>query len=336
MTGKPLNQKLLDEPERFEFFQSVRLLERMFPERAPVGRYNLPVNEVARFRSRVSLEFPPSEIHKIDEVEDYFTETRRLEIFVCFMGMVGSLGTMPVHYTELVMERARYGDTGLWNFLDIFTHRTVSLFYRAWEKYRFPVNYERGQDDFTDYLFDIIGLGTHGLRGKLDVEDESLLPYGGLIVQKPHSASAMKNMISDYFGVPAEIMQFSGQWLALDDESISTLGTKNSQLGVNTVIGTRVWDDQSKFRVRLGGLTFQQFTAFLPNGTAYKPVKSIIRFMIGMDLDFDIQLKLKAKEVPSTILTTRARRRPMLGWTTFLKTKPFKQDDEQVILQATN
>jgi type VI secretion system protein ImpH len=335
VTRKPLNQKLFDEPERFEFFQAVRLLERMFPERAPVGRESMPADEVARFRSNASIEFPPSEISRLREVEEDFTDKRKLEIVVNFMGMLGTLGTMPMHYTELAIDRARYGDTTLWNFLDIFTHRTVSLFFRAWEKYRFPVNYERGQDDFTEYLFDIVGLGTQGLRGRLaEVEDESLLPYGGLIAQKPHSASAMTNMISDYFSVPAEIKQFSGQWLALDEESVTTLGRANSTLGVSTVVGTQVWDDQSKFRLRLGPLKFKEFQAFLPNGTAYQPVKSIVRFMVGQEFDFDIQLKLIAREVPSTILTTRAKRRPMLGWTSFLKTKPFKRDDEQVILQT--
>lgn len=307
----------------------------MFPERAAVGRDSLPANEVARFRSHVSLQFPASEIQEIRESEEEFTGKQKLEIFVNFMGMVGMMGGMPTHYSELIIDRARYGDTTLWNFLDLFTHRTISLFFRAWEKYRFPVNYERGKDDFTEYLFDIAGLGTHGLRGRLDLDDESLLPYGGLIVQKPHSESAVRNMISDYFGVPAEIRQFSGQWLALDEESITTLGTANSSLGVNTVVGTRVWDDQSKFRLKLGPLKFKEFQGFLPNGTAYQPIKAILRFMVGQDLDFDIQLKLKAKEVPSTILTTRAKRRPMLGWTSFLKTKPFKQDDEQVILQTT-
>jgi type VI secretion system protein ImpH len=332
---KPLNEKLFAEPERFEFFQAVRLLEKMFPDRAPVGRDQLPANEAARFRSHVSLYFPPSEIYELRSTEDEFSGKQKLEIFVNFMGMVGMMGAMPMHYSELIIDRARYGDRTLWEFLDLFTHRTVSLFFRAWEKYRFPVNYERGKDDFTEYLFDVVGLGTHGLRGRLDLDDETLLPYGGLIVQKPHSASAVKNLVSDYFGVPAEIRQFTGQWLALDAESITTLGAMNSALGVSTIVGTRVWDDQSKFRLRLGPLGFKEFQGFLPNGTAYKPVKAILRFMIGQDLDFDIQLKLKAKEVPGTILTTRAKRRPMLGWTSFLKTKPFRQDDEQVILQTT-
>jgi len=333
---KPLNQELFDEPYRFEFFQAVRLLEKLYPERMPVGREAKIKSEIVRFRSRISLNFPASEIHEFKESFDEFTEEQRLEMFVNFMGVIGVSGVMPTHYTELVMDRIRYGDTAMWSFLDMFTHRAVSLFFRAWEKYRFPVQYERGKDDFTSYLFDFAGLGTKGLRGRMALEDESLLPYSGLIAQKPHSASALMQILSDYFGITAKIRQFFGQWLDLEKESVTELGAKNSMLGRNVIIGTRIWEQQSKFRLVLGALTFKQFQAFLPNGTAHKPLTSIVRFMVGLEFDFDVQLVLKAKEVPGTILTTRAMRRPMLGWTSFLKTKPFKKDDEQVVLQISD
>lgn len=336
MTTKPINQELFDEPYRFEFFQAVRLLEKIFPERAAIGHDALPAKEVARFRSHPTNTFPASQIFDIKEIADDFTGEQKLELVVNFMGLIGPQGVLPTHYTELVMERIRYRDTSLYAFLDMFTHRLVSLFYRAWEKYRFPVSYERGKDDFTEFLFDFIGIGTVGQHGRLNLDDESLLPYSGLIAQKPHSVSALRQMLSDYYNVPVKIQQFTGQWLSLDEESITRLGEANSRLGLNTVIGTRVWDDQSKFRIVFGALGFTEFQAFLPNGTAYKAMKSIIRFMVGEELDFDVQLKLKKKEVPGTILTTRAKRRPMLGWTSFLKTKPFRQDDEQVILQMEN
>jgi type VI secretion system protein ImpH len=333
MAKKPLNQELFDEPYRFEFFQAVRLLEKVFPERAPVGREAETTLEVVRFRSRVMLDFPASQIYDLESSHDDFTDEEKLEMFVNFMGMVGVSGVMPVHYTELILERLRYGDTAMWAFMDMFTHRLVSLFFRAWEKYRFPVSYERGKDDFTEFLFDFAGLGTKGLRGRMRLEDESLLPYAGLIAQKPHSSGALGQVLSDYFGIKAKIKQFFGQWLDLDAESVTRLGFANSSLGTSAIIGTRVWEQQSKFRIVLGALTFKEFQAFLPNGTAHEPLKSIIRFMVSMELDFDVQLVLKAKEVPGCVLTTRAKRRPMLGWSSWLKTKPFKQDDEQVVLQ---
>lgn len=333
MKNKPLNEQLLEEAYRFEFFQAVRLLERVFPERSPVGQDVTPHNEVVRFKSHLSLNFPPSQIDSIKEVVDEFDDQRRFEMFINFMGMIGINGILPIHYTELAMSRARYGDHTFAAFMDIFTHRAVSLFFKAWEKYRFPVQYERGNDSFTQNLFAFAGLATSGLRGRMDLDDESLLPYTGLIAQKPHSSSSLSQILSDYFGIEVFIKQFFGQWLDLEEESITRVGKANYTLGVNTIVGTRVWDYQSNFRIVLGPLKFTQFQAFLPNGSAYKPLLSIAKFMIGHEQDYDVQLKLKAKEVPGCILTTRAKRRPMLGWTSWLKTKPFAQDDEQVVLK---
>lgn len=330
---KPLDQELLDEPYRFDFFQAVRLLEKIYPDRKTVGLDAMPHQEVVRFRSRINLDFPPSQIHEFQQSFDDATEKEKLEMHINFMGMIGVSGVLPTHYTELAMNRMRYGDTTFAAFLDIFTHRAVSMFFRAWEKYRFPVAYERGNDEFTEYLFDIVGLGTKGLRGRMAIDDESLLPYSGLISQKPHSATSLAQILSDYFRINAKVKQFFGQWIDLEKESITNLAQANSSLGFDAIIGTRIWDQQSKFRLVLGALSYNEFRAFLPDGTAHKPLKSIVRFIVGLEFDFDVQLVIQAKQVPATILTTRAKRRPMLGWTSWLKSKPFENDDDQVVLQ---
>ena len=334
MPKRALSEDLFEEPYRFEFFQAVRLLEKIYPDSKSVGREALPNDEPVWFRSRVALDFPSSEIHEIIDGTDGGSGRSKIEMIVNFMGMIGVSGVLPTHYTELVLDRIRHRDTAMWAFLDIFTHRSVSMFYQAWAKYRFPVAYERGRDDFTGYLFDIAGLGTDRIRGKMDLEDESLLPYGGLIAQKPHSAGALENILSDYFGVTAKVDQFFGQWLELNHEDVTRLGTSNSGLGTNAIIGSRIWHQQSKFRVRIGPVEFKKFQAFLPNGTAHRALRSVVQFMAGQEFDFDVQLVLAAKQVPGTILTTRAMRKPMLGWTSWLKTEPFKRDDEQVILAA--
>jgi len=332
MAIRPLDKELFDEPYSFEFFQAVRLIERLMPDRQAVGNKALPNEEAVRFRSRIALDFPSSEIHEITEVDDG-DQPGRVEMLINFMGLVGPNGALPVHYTELVLDRIRRRDTAMWAFFDIFTHRCVSLFYRAWAKYRFPVAYERGNDEFTSYLFDLCGLGTKGLKGRMDLEDESLLPYSGLIAQRPHSTNALENLISDYFGIGASVKQFFGQWLELDPSDKTSVGVSRSVLGTNIVVGSRVWDQQSKFRLRLGPLTFRHFQAFLPIGTAYAALQSVVRFMVGPELDFDVQLELQKEQVPATILTTRAIRKPMLGWTSFLRSKPAKHDDDQLVLQ---
>lgn len=333
-TSDPLADVLFDEPYRFEFFQAVRLLERISPARRPVGRYSEPAAEAVRFRTRVSLAFPPSQIHQLTDGDE--AEGQPPQMMVAFMGLTGPAGVLPHHYTEMLVERTRYKDTAAWDFMDMFNHRMISLFYRAWEKYRFPVAYERGEDRFTEFLFDIVGMGTPGLRNRQSFPDEILLFYGGLFAARPHSASAMEAVLGDYFGVPARVEQFSGQWLKLDEESLTLLGGANAELGITTVAGTRVWDAQSKFQLQFGPMTFDEFTKFLPTGTGFKPASELARLFAGLELDFDIRPTLKAEEVPGCVLTTHAKRRPMLGWTSWLKTKPFTEDDSQVVLSVTN
>lgn len=332
-TNRPLAQELLEESYRFGFFQAVRLLERMDPQRGTVGRDGDVGREAVRFRTRQTLSFPPSEIYQITSDSTDEDESPP-EMTVAFMGLTGPLGVLPHHYSELVMERARHKDTALWSFFDIFNHRMLSLFYRVWEKYRFAIAYERGElDQFSSDLFSIVGAGTHGLRGRLSLEDQVLLYYGGLIAQRPHSASAIAAIMGDYFGVPVAADQFSGQWLKLG-EDVTQLGRINSQLGVATIAGARVWDAQSKFRIRFGPLSLKEFQAFVPVGSAFQPATELLRLLVGLEFDFDLQLVLKAEAVPFCVLDTGSEYAPRLGWTSWLKTREFLGDDDQLVLSS--
>jgi type VI secretion system protein ImpH len=337
-TDASLEETLFEEAFRFEFFQAVRLLERIQKERASVGQHNTPPHrEVVRFRTRPSLQFPASEIYDLTRGAD----SRNAEsaegdgsqpvMTVNFMGLIGPTGVLPNHTTELVAERVRYKDTALWEFLDLFNHRIVSFFYRAWERYRFTVAFERGTGDvFTTILFNLVGLGTRGLREKLDFPEKGLLLYSGLIAQRPHSSAAVQAILGDYFGVQARVTPFTGQWLKLDEESLCRLGQANSELGESTIAGARIWDVQSKFRLSFGPLTLDEFRAFLPSGPNFKTSLQLLRLLVGSELDFDVQLVLKASEVPACQLGG-AGEGSRLGWTTWLKTEPFDQDDSQVV-----
>jgi len=325
---------LFEEAYRFDFFQAVRLLELLHSERCPIGRQASPPEEVVRFRSHLTLAFPPSAIQEIEPPRDGLGPVR---LTAAFMGLTGPLGVLPRHYTELLLERARRKDFALRDFFDIFNHRLLSLFHRAWEKYRFHVAYERSvardgeQDSFSDNLFDLVGMGTKGLRGRVGFGDEALLLYAGLLGQHPRSASVLQQIVGDYFGKPVAVIQFVGQWLEITAENRTRLGAgdANNALGTSAVAGTRVWDQQAKFTLRVGPLSYPDFGRFLPQGDAFQALVEFTRYCCGQEFDFDVQLVLKAPEVPWCRLGTA-----QLGFTSWLKTREFVRDADQVVFSG--
>lgn len=329
--------ELKEEPYRFSFFQAVRLLERMYPDRSPVGGDNHPRKEVVRFRSLPSLAFPASEIHDLKTAEPNENgerpENDLPEMMVTFMGLAGPLGVLPASYTEELIARARARDFAMAEFFDLFNHRFLSLFYRAWEKYRFAVAFERGtEDQFTEGLLHMVGLGTPGLRNRMAFPDKAVVFYGGLTMQTPRSACSVQIVLSHYLGVPVEVEQFVGRWINLEEDDVTELGKNACTLGDDMVAGSRVWDQQSKFRLKIGALTFEQFQSFLPDGSQWKVVMDFVRLLVGIEYEFDVQLILKAPEVPDFVLGS-GENQPRLSWTTWLKTEKFQEDDTQVILE---
>ncbi|MEE8240329.1 MAG: type VI secretion system baseplate subunit TssG [Nitrospirales bacterium] len=334
-TDASIKRLLFEEGYRFDFFQAVRLLEGIFPHRRPVGRDETPRDEVVRFRSHLSLSFPPSAIYKIAEGKN---EQGPVHMTETFMGLTGLLGVLPRHYTELLMERVRAKDTTLRDFLDLFTHRLVSLFYRVWEKHHLAAGFEqaarRGQEDrVSHYLFALMGLGTKGLRRRVVAEDRSLLCYAGLISQRPRSASALEHWFTDYFEVPVAVEQLIGAWLPLGEDDLTRLGPgqTNNVLGRTAVAGTSVWDQQARFCLRLGPLTYEEFARLLPCGRAYQTLVQLTRFHAGPTLEFDVRPILMRAEVPECRLAKTDRYAPHLGWNTWLKTTEFLKDAKDVI-----
>lgn len=329
-TDPSIEELLFREGFQFEFFQAVRLLERVFPERAPVGRDARPDEEVVRFLVHNSLTFPPSSIHDLSRPEGEGPAT----MAVAFMGLTGPSGVLPRHYTELVLEQSRRRDHAIARFFDIFNHRTISLFYRAWQKYRVPIAHEQAslpgaaEDPFTGSLYAHFGMGTPGLRGRLEVEDATFVFYAGLLAQQPRSAGALEGMLTDYFGVPAAVGQLRGQWLPIEEENRSRVGRAgrpgeddrgaHNALGRTAVLGKRFWDQQAGFRLRLGPLGYEQFSELLPSGRRFGVLAQLTRFFVGQGLDFDVQLELKADDVPLCRLGDRTSAAPRLGWSTWL------------------
>ena len=328
----PLGRSMREHPGQFNFFQVVRLLDRMQQTSVPVGLFGPPERESVLFGVNNSLAFPPSQIHTLD-----WPENGQPKITLNFMGLTGPNGVLPYSFTELLRDRARAKDRTLQDFFDLFNHRMISLFYQAWEKYRFFVAYERDQKDrFSKYLMSFVGLSTEGLQHRQPVRDDTFLFYSGLLSLQPRSAASLEQLVSDYFDVPVEVEQFVGAWrpIGASDQCCFEAGVEFSeQLGFGAVAGDEIWDHQSRARLKLGPLGLEQYLDFLPIGRAFEPLQSLCRFFTGNEFEFEIQLILKRDDVPAVELNPSGGARPFLGWTTWMKSGPaFGRDPGDAIL----
>ena len=123
----------------------------------------------------------------------------------------------------------------------------------------------------------------------------------GLLGAHARSAAGLRALLIDYFDVPVEIEQFIGRWHSIDKDTqccFSDTGADSEKLGVGTVVGDEIWDQQSGVRIRLGPLTLEQYLEFLPDGAAHQPLRALVRFFAGNEFDFEVQLVLKREETP--------------------------------------
>lgn len=317
LAQETVERRLKDAPFTFDFFQAVCLLIRSACRegRAETGTYTQ--DEVVRFRANPALAFPASEIQSLT-----YRQGKPPLMAVNFMGLTGPLGSLPLVYREFVLDRIRVGDEALRDFIDIFNHRMIALFYGAWRRNHFVVDYKQGKEDsVSQHVLELLGLGTTGLRDRAEVPYDVLTYYAGLVTQSPRSACALRQTLRDYFDVPVEIKQFAGAWYALTPSSRCVLedgDTAAEQLGSSTVMGDEVWNPQSRVRIKLGPLTLAQFMDFLPSGEAYTRLRSIVKFFSNDELDFELQLTLERDQIPSWKLDYQHEDDLRLGWTTWL------------------
>ena len=320
-----LSRMLEDEPFRVQFFQAVRLLQKMEPERKPVGYFVTPQGETIRFSARTSLAFPPSELYDLHRMEN-----GQMSMTVEFMGLCAALSVMPAPYTEFLLERIRQKDHAMEEFLNIFNHRMISFFYRGWEKYRFFIEYEKSGDDrLSTRLFDLLGLGTENLRGRGGVPDAAYLHYAGLLARHVRSSASLQQILEDYFGVEVRIQQFAGAWRKLKAENqtcFSGLGGDSERLGVGVVAGDEVWDHHGRIRISLGPMPFAKYLKFLPGQEAYHELVAWLKFYSNGSYETEVQLVLLREDAPACELGAEGAMRPQLGMVSWLKTRPLTRD----------
>jgi type VI secretion system protein ImpH len=328
--NRSVKDGLFEEGHLFDFDQALRLLESIYRTRTPVAEGVDPEREVVRLRSKIRFDFPASDIEQIDPPQGDGPASMSVNV----MSLAGVSGPLPQWVTQVALDRSSRGDKGFTEFLDLFNHRLLSLLYRARKKGRAALDGrspDRGR--FAACLFALMGLGTPHTRGALGIPDRALLSWAGILTMRQRSMSGLERMMSSHFAVPVTIVPFRGKWQQVEDSDVTRIGEDQGQhqlLGQGAMLGRRVWDPEASFELRLGPMTRAQFAEFLPYRFCFRSAVSLVRFYVGENFGFTLRLELKAAEVPELRLGKKGG--AMLGWTSWLKTRPVTQDDTQVVM----
>jgi len=323
-----LIERLVQRPYAFDFFLAVRLLESRRPDLPRIGFSHSPAEEAVRFWQKPSLRFAPSAIDSAWVPNP----DSPMRLAVNFFGLFGPNAPLPPHITEYALEREiHHKDPTICAFFNLFHHRLISLFYRAWAASQKAVDSDRAADQhFASYIGSFFGVGMEALRNRDAVPDPAKLFFAGRLACQTRNAEGLEAILREYFHVPAEVQPFAGRWLTLPPDSVCRLGEspESGSLGVNAILGARFWDCQLSFRLRFGPMSLADYERLLPQGDSFERLRDWVLNYCGEHFFWDVQLVLRAAEVPPARLGGATR----LGWTSWLQTQPRATDAADLIL----
>jgi type VI secretion system protein ImpH len=321
--------RLKEKPYEFGFFHAMRLLECLNGQGPRLGESKKPADDPVRLAQEPDLTFAPSTLTRCEES----AKQRIPRLLVRFLGLLGPNGPLPLHLTEFARTRQRppYYDNSFACFLDIFHHRLLSLFYRAWAMNEPTVSYDRPQSDrFAIYVGTLAGRGLPAMLGQDEMPDAAKLYYCGLLAGQARNAAGLQAMVWSFFGIPARVVEFVGEWLAMPARHLCRPGLERaggSILGQSAFIGVRVWSCQHKFCIVLGPMDYDDYLSFLPSGRRLQRLKALVRNYAGDELAWDVNLILQREETPATRLNGHFG----LGWTTWLGRRDSGDADDLVL-----
>lgn len=319
--------RLAEAPYSFDFYQTLRRLECLFDENPRWGYARRPADEAVRFGQDPELTFAPAPLSAFKTGSD-----GRPRVQVRLFGLLGPNGPLPLHITEYARERAHHaGDPTLTRFLDVFHHRFVTLFYRAWAQAQPHVNHDRPDEDrFSSYIGAFVGLAPRTFRERDALPDLAKFFHAGALIRHTRNAEGLRTILQHYCRVPIQVEEFVGHFLTLETRERTQLGREGALLGSAAVAGGRVWDCQSKFRLHVGPLTLDQYEAFLPGGTLIQKLVDWVRLYCCYEFEWDVRLVLRKDEVPPLTLGRSGR----LGWTSWLGNRQAASDAGDLCFDA--
>jgi len=323
-------RRVSDICQHSSFFELVRHFERLDKFRATnkqgqqLGADNSPKHEPLRFHAVNHMGFASNCVEQVKLRQSDGEGDPKYDMYVNNYGLTGPTGVLPAHYTQLLQTRIKQNDHAFNDFLDMFNHRLISLFYRAWKKYRIEADIEdnRGNEANSPVTRAIQSLA--GQYAKLSYETP--LFYSGHYARKVRTASSLKSILEDHLKYKVDIRSFEGRWIPIKTKDRLCIGSRNkgfnNKLGEGVLPGNRAWDVQGQCGITVGPLTYSEYENLLPDKVSFKELKRLLKSYVPshliIKLNFIIRDRSENKQQP---LGSSLR----LGWNAWLDSQENTQ-----------
>ncbi len=327
-----LKQALDQEAYRFDFDQAMHLLELVyFKDHDKHKDFDLCKHfdfDPVQIKGHISMAPQASPLWKCDVMGQKKT------LWINFLNLAGANGPLPIPYTEILLDRLREKDHSFVDFLDIFQHRLARLWYH-FQKTIHPSLMNRPA---SNTLFGTVLTRLVGVSNEMPENLKSYVGFLQLFSQNELSIHQIERLLVYYFNLHITIKSFIGSFIEIKENDRTKIGLKNSswnKLGQQTYLGHKIWDVCGKVVIIISNLSYETYLDFCPNQTEdsshYQMFKVLCRSFFKYGRKIFIQLNLHPKEIPYLILKKHTAYPLVLGFNTWLKSRPQSKIDYKIM-----
>lgn len=307
---------------RHNFFALVDAIYRFAGRHDDVSLATDPDKDVVRFEADTRIAFPGSDVVRVRQ-----NDSGQYVVTVAFSGLHGSQSPLPGYYLDQIAWESAQGESGIADFLDLFSHRMIQFIWHIWRKYRWYVCFNNGgTDEFTQRMYALVGLGSQTQRDRLTINHSKMLAYAGVLAGPGRSPEIICDLVSHCFDLEDVTLR---RWQLRQVEILPSQQNRlggyllrdwhrlpRSLLGQNFTLGSRVPDRSGKFLLYVRGLSRERFLSFLPDGDSFLPLTLFVAFILRDQFAWDLRLEMAPEQIGG--MTLGDERTSRIGWTSFI------------------